>query len=161
MHTTIIKRYALAFGNTMNHRFQNFNQKLHISSLCLGTISTPLISAACNIFYSYHGTSNWYLETINKYTSSSSSSAPDNDSSHRLLHQSIAKRNISSLTQATFPSKPHCVVFFRSISSIQVESHQFLFPLQILVALYYASSYNPSSFAFTYHSVQIFLFCCL
>ena len=37
---------------------------------------------------------------------------------HQLLHQSIAKRNISSLTQvkSTIPFKPRCVVF-RSISS--------------------------------------------
>ena len=30
---------------------------------------------------------------------------------YQLLHQSIAKRNISSLTWATIPSESHCVVF--------------------------------------------------
>ena len=56
---------------------------------------------------------------------------------HQLLHQSIAKRNISSLTQVkpTIPSKPHCVVFLGQYQA-SIMNHQFLSQLSIFLSFF-------------------------
>ena len=80
---------------------------------------------------------------------------------HHVQVQSIAKRNISSLTQAKFT--PHCVVFLGQYqASIMNLNHQSLSQLSIFCRSFtYASLYTPSSFdlhIILLHSVQIFLF---